>query len=235
MIYIFKMPIRKSKPKAKHHAKPRRTAARYPARQVLTVRDGLPVPPRLVSKLSYVQSVTLAAGTGLATAQIVLNGAYNPFPAGGHQPMGFDQMMSFYQFYRVLGAKVTCIFSNGVNSDNPPMVGISFTENASFSPTSLAMIIERGNVVYRQHCTFTSGVSTTLSKRWSAKKWYGPAYNDVQQGGTASANPAGELAYANIWSSPTVAYGGATFDAVICNIKVEYIVEFSGQLQLTQS
>lgn len=67
-------------------------------------------PPSKLVKLRYVDStLTLNPAAGLTqTIAYRANSVYNPyFPAGGHQPMGFDQWAAIYTRYVVVGAKIT--------------------------------------------------------------------------------------------------------------------------------
>lgn len=205
----------------------------------LNPRAGLPLPPRLRTTLTYCgEHVTTGGATAaLSNFQYALNSVYDPYvTAGGHQPMGFDQFMQFYQFCRVYGAKVTVSATPGTSvADNPPYVGIQFTENSSFSPTSLEVIAERGNVSYRMVPWASAAPKATIIKRgWSAKKWWNKTYgSDESNANTATSGPSGELCYANIFAIGPAS--GNTYVNCYLNVRIEYYVEFYGQLQLNQS
>lgn len=201
-------------------------------------RAGLPLPPKFRTTLTYSQQgVTGNGGTAtLSTYQYALNSVYDPYvTAGGHQPMGYDQLTNFYQFCRVYGAKVTVTFTPGTGTSNNPYVGIQFSENSSYSPSTLSEVIERGNCVYamlpnQPGCT----KQITLKKGWSAKKWWNGVYSkDQSNANTASNGPTGELAYCNVFALPPTS--GVNYSDCYYNIKIEYYVEFYGQLQLNQS
>lgn len=205
----------------------------------LNPRAGLPLPPRLRTTLTYCgEHVSTGGGTAtLSNFQYALNSVYDPYvTAGGHQPMGFDQLMSLYQFCRVISAKVTVLGSPGTSSaDNPPYIGIAFTENASFSPTSLELLAERGNVTYRMMPWASACNKAVVVKRnWSAKKWWNKTYaSDQSNANTATNGPSGELCYANIFAIGPAS--GNTYANCYFNVRIEYQVEFYGQLQLNQS
>lgn len=64
------------------------------------------VPARLYTKMRYVDNFQLTADnlTGLTGTEIAyrLNSLFDPyFAAGGHQPLGFDQITPLYQRYKV--------------------------------------------------------------------------------------------------------------------------------------
>lgn len=205
---------------------------------VVNPRAGLPVPPKFRTTLTYSQQgASTIGGTGvLTTQQYALNSTYDPFvAAGGHQPMGFDQLMLFYQFCNVLGATVTCTFTPGTGTSNPPYVGFQFSENGSYSPTDISQIIERGNCVYGMLPNVAGATKPVILKKgWSAKKWWNKTIiNQSENANTSSAGPTGELAYCNIFiTGPT---SGAAYSDCYYNIKIEYHCEFYGQLQLNQS
>lgn len=62
-----------------------------------------------IVKFRYSDYVSLNAGTNdLAVDAWSCTSLTDPYPAlGGHQPLGFDQWMSFYHKYVVVGAKIT--------------------------------------------------------------------------------------------------------------------------------
>lgn len=205
----------------------------------LNPRAGLPLPPRFRTTLTYCgEHVTSVGASGaVGNFQYALNSVYDPYvTAGGHQPMGFDQLMAFYQFCRVYAAKVTVMASPGSSAlYNPPYVGVAFSENASWSPTSLELIAERGNASYRMVPAMAAASSAIVVKRnWSAKKWWNKVYPlDESNANTATSGPTGELCYANVFVCPPNT--GASFNDVYINVRIEYFVEFYGQLQLNQS
>jgi hypothetical protein len=63
-----------------------------------------PVAPRLITKLKYVETITLTTGgAGIPANQIfLLNSIFDPNSTGvGHQPYGHDQLALLYDRYRV--------------------------------------------------------------------------------------------------------------------------------------
>lgn len=216
-----------------------KTQSRYSKKRqdsiIIRPRAGIPLPERLSTRLIFNTTAVSAGGASgsLYYVQAVLNGPYQPV-SGSHQPMGWDQLMAVYQFCRTKRAKVTVSAFPGTATGNPPMYGCSITENSSFSPSNISQIIERGNCVY-DWCPNVAGFSEKkqLTKTWVADKWYPKDTSQDQSNWcTASANPTGELAYANIWA---IHGGGSTYSDIYLMITVEYDVEFFGQVQLNQS
>lgn len=201
-------------------------------------RAGLPLPEKLRTKLIYSQTFVTGGGAAgsVSGAQMVLNGAYNPYTSGGgHQPMGWDQLMVFYQFCRVYKTTATMIVSPGTGTAaNVPHFGITFSENTSFSPSSFDQLVERGNCSYGFCPNANAFQGKSMVRRvWDSKKWWNKGWSEDQSNAcTAAANPTGELAYANFWVvSPT----GAAYNDLYYTCKLEFEVEFSGQLQVNQS
>ncbi len=67
-------------------------------------------PAHIVRTLRYCQQFgSTGTGTAPSVQQFRLNDCYDPDYTGtGHQPMGFDQMMTLYATFRVLSTRVKC-------------------------------------------------------------------------------------------------------------------------------
>lgn len=199
---------------------------------------GLPLPPKLRTTLTYVQEgVSTGGPTGtINNFQYALNSVYDPYvTAGGHQPMGYDQLMAFYQFCCVDKCRVTVTFTPGTGTNNPPFAGVQFTENSSFAPSDLSVIAERGNVTYTNvpNVAGYNGKPIVVKRSWDASKWY-PTFQkyDEQFANTATSGPSGELAYANVF---ILGPSAGTYSDIYYQIRLTYDVEFYGQVQLNQS
>jgi hypothetical protein len=201
---------------------------------------GLPVQPKYKTKLTYCQNVVTTTGGagGVFNAQFACNSVYDPYvTAGGHQPMGLDQLLgTFYQFCRVYACDVYVDAQAGSGgSGNQAVFGIQFSENSSYSPSDLSVIVERGNCVWRTlpiRAANHGGVR--VHKRWDGRKWW-PSPTQVQDqsnNNTISAGPTGELAYANVFACQA---GAGTYDDFYLTVTIIYEVEFFGQLQTTPS
>lgn len=222
----------------------RRTGASFRTRKYTNItrimpREGLPLPPKLRTVLTYCHNGVTGGGAGgtLSTHQFSLNNVFDPDVTGaGHQPMGYDQLMSLYQFCRVIKAKVKTIFSCGTATGNSPIVGMQFTENSSYSPSAFGVILERGNVSYDimpQQAGYANKIM--VKRNWDASKWYPKTQQDDEQYAcTASAGPTGEQAYINIFAVGPGSGGGTYFDHYF-HVIIQYEVEFYGQVQLNQS
>lgn len=78
-------------------------------------KDLSPLPSALKVKMKYHEAFTLnVAAAGLADSYIFsANGLYDPNITGiGHQPRGFDQLMTMYDHYVVIGVRAHLFMSN---------------------------------------------------------------------------------------------------------------------------
>jgi hypothetical protein len=89
---------------------------------------GDPFPARTVRELDYTQSLAIAGdGFGTTTSGserfFRLNSCFAPSTSGGHQPYGFDQMMTLFRRFKVLKTRVE-IHAVNVPTSNNPCIGI---------------------------------------------------------------------------------------------------------------
>lgn len=92
----------------------------------------------------------LSTITGTATANAYVfsaNGLFDPDVTGtGGQPMGFDQMMSFYNHYTVLRSKIRC---NVTNTSTSLVLSVGCLKSGSSTvTTSIEQLLENGDVAY---------------------------------------------------------------------------------------
>lgn len=69
-------------------------------------------PARATKWLRYSTSLSLTSASGVVSTQVFrANDLFDPdFTSTGHQPMGFDQLMSFYNHFCVIRSRIHCIF-----------------------------------------------------------------------------------------------------------------------------
>lgn len=215
----------------------RRNAAGARVNAVSARAGQLPLPNRILCRHRYVETLTTNSGANTpSTYQVILNGLYSPMVSGStHQPMGFDQFSALYQFYKVLGAKISCTFANDSNTIDTgnALVALQLHENASYVPTKVTEILERGRCVWKTLGLANSGHDMAkLSLKWSGKKWYGKNFNSTAFSGTPSANPS-ELIYCAVVNCAD--YDGNDGPEVDIIMTVDYIVEWYSPLQMNQS
>ena len=198
--------------------------------------DDLPFPNKIICRHRYCQTFTLDGGVGSASSfSLGLNNLYEPI-AAGHQPMGFDQMSALYQKYKVLGAKVTATFANVSNTldTGNQYVGLQIHENSSYTPSYISQIVERGRCAYKLLGLANGGHDTcTLTVNWSGKEWYGKNnYSGQDVAGSVSSNPS-ESCYVAVFSAAD--YDGQNPGGCDVMVRIDYIVEWFGPIQMNQS
>jgi hypothetical protein len=208
-----------------------------------------PVPLKMMTKLRYAQDIvlnqtsnvtgafsTLGGTTSVTDYIFVANGCYDPdHRLGGHQPRGFDQLMTLYDHYVVVGAKITCKITNASTSSagTPISVGIALMDdNAKI--TSFNDMQEQGDIRTSTvaHPEGSKAV-VTISKGFSAKKFFSRAnlLDNEDLKGNVSANPL-EGAFFHIIASVPSLVGNRD---VHCQVLIDYIVVLTEPKQPTQS
>lgn len=157
---------------------------------------GMPRSKAVVFK--YCESLSLTPAASVSVYRYSANGCYDPDITGtGHQPMGFDNLMAFYDQYTVVGSKIQV---NWVN-DNPKFaqVGIYLNDDTS-APTTLDLEawMEQSNSKYGV-MTAKGGSKDTITQKakFSAKRDLSvskPLTADRLQG-TAGSNPNEQMYY----------------------------------------
>jgi len=125
------------------------------------------MPIRYKARLRYSESVKLVGSAAAANAYILTaNGLYDPNITGaGHQPMGFDQIMLWYEHYHVTNCKLTVNFCNNSATENI-VVGIYIAPDTTIT-TDFIRLVENGMMV---------------------KKWMGPSLSNSKNICTLSLN-----------------------------------------------
>lgn len=128
------------------------------------------VPARLYTKMRYVDNFQVTADnlTGLTGSEIPyrLNSLFDPyFNAGGHQPLGFDQMTPLYQRYKVFKVDIQ-ISMRGRTGSGLGYLAVNLRQGASTytlgSLKALAEVLEQpGNTV----------MDGTLVQTWNQTVW----------------------------------------------------------------
>lgn len=154
---------RKSQSKLSRSRQPKRVvraraAARYPLVRMAPSRVSnfrplniLTRPPVVAIKhsarLLYNDNATISPTGQLATAYVMsANNMHDPTVAiGGHQPMGFDQLMTLYEHYTVTQGKITVNFSNESTTECG-FVGIALFPSDSIE-TGYYKLVENGLLV----------------------------------------------------------------------------------------
>lgn len=138
------------------------------------------------------KSLTSAASTP-GTWTYRANGMYDPqYLAGGHQPLTFDQYMTFYNHFTVVGAKATLRVVHA--EATPLMIGIYVTGGASHI-TNVSQLMEQPKVKYVMVPQQSEGGGfITLTYKLSIAKFLGikKLLSDDTVRGTATSDPTEE-------------------------------------------
>lgn len=203
---------------------------------ITQITKGLPLPDKYVVALPYVsETLSLTQGTAGLAANWTFraNGMYDPDYTGtGHQPLGFDQMMPFYQKYTVIGAKITVDIEN-TSSSGFAQVGIYSSEYLGGSDVRL--IQENGNGVHTMIAPFgtSSDAHAQLVYKVNIAKELGISniLGHTDRAGTETTNPTQPL-YFHIYyrRNSETGTGGALIKA-----RIQYIAVLSNRRPLALS
>lgn len=184
---------------------------------------------KLTRTLRYNTNITLNPSASVpAVHYFSMNGLYDPdYTGGGHQPLGFDQLMGvFYDHGVVIGSKITCDYQClGSNTAGLTVVGIDPRDTTGYA-LDKDEIIEQGRGKYTTLSVYGSGDgSKRMTHKINPNKFLGrsaPLADDQLKNSSAS-NPA-EQAYWAVWAaSPD---GAIDPVGVIVNVTLEFLTIF---------
>lgn len=215
----------------------RNNRVRY-ASSLATVSNPIPSPLGRTFKATlpyseYNIQVNPTSG-GLASTYIFsANGMYDPNITGvGHQPLGFDQIMTMYDHFTVIGSRITVTFVNNDISYNQ-FAGVRLTDNTT-PETDPNAIMENG--AGKHALLGIAGKETntaTMEHNCSVSRFLGRpnimSNDDLR--GSAVANPV-EQVYYQIWAAPNTAVDAST---VTLTVKIDYIAIFTEPKTLASS
>lgn len=160
---------------------------------LLTKTPLFPVRKYVKQQLYYDSNIILTSSIGsLALYNFSANGIYDPNITGtGHQPIGFDQMMSMYEQYTVIRSRIKVTFVSGAE---PGRVAISLSPDAT-SPTNISTAMENGLLTTTTVTGTDSGQHRvkSLTLTCDVPKYFGKPFNSVladsTMTGTIASNP----------------------------------------------
>lgn len=215
-----------------------RAKRRKPAwKRKTTIQKGLGFSDGQIVRMRYVEEFALDPGLGSVASYIFrANGLYDPnFSGTGHQPYGFDQWMTYYNQFTVLGSRIKAIFRNYSSaSANGIMVGLQLKDSATVDQTNPNDIIEQGRSKWRLlQPAGGTGDQQTVVKGFSTKRFFQcrDDLDDIYRG-SASADPT-EQAYYHV-----IAGGFNASDdpvAIRCQVIIDYAVKLNGPKPLVSS
>jgi len=100
-------------------------------------------PARITKRLRYADTFSLTSTAGAVSTYVIrANDLFDPdFTGTGHQPMGFDQLMLWYNHFCVISSKITCTFTNTSSAHAICSIRV---DGASTPITVIDRIIELG-------------------------------------------------------------------------------------------
>lgn len=211
------------KPAKKRWYKRKRRSTTLENRPISSVSYNSPLKKSIKVTFRYndLKYFAFPAGGGLLSFIFSANGLYDPDVGGiGHQPSGFDQLMTMYDHYCVIGCKMTCTFVN--ESQKSILCGIE-TRDSYTVPTDQREAIESGNCTYSTISPIGSGNNqVTVTRTVDIAKFLGVSKIlsvDKCQGNTSS-NPV-----EGIGLFPFIYCGDTSIVAtrIPVNIVIEYI------------
>lgn len=179
-------------------------------------------------------NVTLNPGAVGAPASYVftLSGLYDPdITSVGHQPLGFDQVISMYDHYTVIYAKATTYFSN-TDSAYTQICAMQLRDSST-TTTDIDNVLENSGAVYTVVAPFGSGGSVKpLTIACSPSKFFNRSVMaSTTYQGNASSNPTDQV-YLHLIAQPQFA---TDTSEVRCSILIEYVVMFTEPKNLGSS
>ncbi len=234
-----KKQVRNFKPKPKQPKQPKKAVGMVRPQNLWNgevVRSLSLFPQKIKRTLNYVEDFTFTPNAGTSGWVFSANSLYDPdVTSTGHQPMGFDQIMVFYQYYCVVKSSIKVILRQNVAGDGNYTIGAALKVATSSSlGSSWYQEIESGNVEYsylNAPPTAGSGASGATGQ-FEATADIGRYLNipkpldyaDLK--GTASSSPAKQVYYQVLGYSPDTITG----DAVIGNAYIQFEAVFTSPI-----
>lgn len=203
-------------------------------KNVATVKFFGPVRDNQKFNFKYAELFSINPGAvGVLGTQIFsANGLYDPDITGtGHQPMGFDQIIPFYDHYVVIASKITVWFSprNTNTYDQLCMITLMDSNTADTDPQTA---LERPVCVHAMVEGTNGGNPLKLELGANPLRFLGKSgIDDNEIRGTVSTNPT-EQCYFHVQSAPVQTIDAGQLD---CYAVIEYTAVFVEPKALTGS
>lgn len=196
---------------------------KYSGRKMLSKKKKFILGTTTRATLRYAETITVTGSAvqgALGTYIFSANGCYDPNYTGvGTQPRGFDELMSLYDHYTVVGSTITARFAN--QSATRPYVGIAVRDSIS-SVAEVTDLAEYGDKVLSGKALARAGgaepgeASTMLSTKCNVAEFLGrrSAMSDPELKGTANANPSEQVFY-HICAGDVSASSAVNVDVIV--------------------
>lgn len=185
--------------------------------------------------MRYCQENTLTATSGAIASIFFRAGSiFDPYQTGvGHQPMGHDQWIMFYDNYIVERAVIRCEFTWLTGSGTGQVVGVALSDDTTTS-TAFDELKEQGKGVQRLMSPTTATGTTVVTVFYNAKNFHNVSNlrdNFGNIGAPFGSNPTSE-AIAHVYMQPVNKSTTATCEVVTT---IDYYCILSEPKDLGQS
>lgn len=195
-----------------------------------------PLSVKLPSKFIYEDSFSLNVGAAGTAANYVFsaNGLYDPNITGtGHQPRGFDQLMTLYDHYVVIASKIT-IWASLADVNNAGIISVRLLDGAT-TASNPNDILENRFVKTKILSPEGSGPnSSVITMKCNPNSFLGRSkpLSDPDLKGDVSNNPA-EQAFFHVSAMPLG--DGVDLSDIVCRARIEYTAVLIEPKQPSQS
>lgn len=199
-----------------------------------TKSSGFPMPRMVITKHKYIEQIQINPSIGVTGVHLFrANDVFDPnFTGTGHQPIGFDQMMVFFDHFKVLKSKIKVAFTPTASAC---IVGVGIVDQTGFSGTSEAVMEQRG-FKWRSIAAAGSEGVCVLKSRVDCPSFFGQKFSgymaENKYEGTASSSPTEDLFW-QIFVGP--ANGSDDIPSTFVNVELEYKVAYYEPKYLPQS
>jgi len=175
--------------------------------------------------ISYYSSGAITPSASSATAYVFsANGCYDPDITGtGINPIGFDQMMSFYNHYTVMRSRIRVVATH-VTSGMMPCASVVLSGSSTVN-TSIQSVMENGDLSWvTLSYAGAMGCSAKLTRSVDCGKFQGvdDVLDDPNMRGDSASNPTEQLYFhIMVWNPYSASVPTLDFQAII-----EYDVMF---------
>jgi hypothetical protein len=189
-------------------------------------------PDRKLVHLRYYDSVALnCSSLNIATQVYRANDLFDPDYTGtGHQPYGFDQLMTYY--YHFVVERSTITLRPHSQSSPDAQMGLKLLDTATLNASTWGELAEQSGLVWaNQASLFQSGKCLQLSQ--NTKRYFrrSSLMDDVQLHGTGSSSPAEQNYFALVMGP----FSGEDPPSVTVAVTIDYWAWVYGPRELAQS
>lgn len=205
-------------------------------RRVVSMGKGFPA--KIVMTHKYVETISISTPSVASYNgyQYRANGMFDPrVGTGGHQPLGYDQMVALYNHWTVIGSRIRFKIVRDKSTDSRVIQACTYLDDDSTLPPTYEALLEQNRL---RSVVMGSATSTgegerfiTLSNKFSARKQFGTgALSKDSLQGSATADPTEQSYFVLAVTSPS-----SVAQSLIVQVEIEYIAVWTEVKDITQS